>query len=220
MAEVSTGLVEGYNTLLGGMPGWIQNFMELFLLVLLVFLYSFFVWKFYRFIATKNILHLDLRKYNRSDHPAFTKLLAAGLYLLEYIIVVPFLIFFWYAIFTLFLILLTESLEVGAVLLVSATIIAAVRMASYYKEDLAKDLAKLLPFTLLAVAILDYTKLFDFARIISNITSIPNYMGKISDYFIFIFLLEIVLRFFDFLFIALGFESQSSLEEDEKAEKN
>lgn len=210
---IGDSLIAGYNSLLSGMPTWVQNFIELFMLVILVFLYALLVWKFYRFIATKNIFHLNLTKYNRSEHPVLTKLLAAGLYLLEYIIIVPFLIFFWFAIFTLFLIVLTESLEISAILMVSATIIAAIRMAAYYKEDLAKEVAKLLPFTLLAVAILDYTKVFDFGRIVSHFASIPQFWSTIFDYFIFILLLEIILRFFDFLFIALGFQSEKSLEE-------
>ncbi len=211
-----SGLVDSYNLLVQGMPSWAQNFVELFILILLVFLYALLVWKFYKFIATKNLFHLNLSKYNKSEHPVLTKLLAAGLYLLEYIVIVPFLIFFWYTVFTLFLIMLTESLEISALLIVSATIIAVIRMAAYYKEELAREVAKLLPFTLLAVAILDYTKIFDIGRIIGHITSLPQFFNTIFDYFIFIFLLEIILRFFDFLFIAIGIQSEKSLEEEKE----
>lgn len=218
MAEVVTGfgsnLVAMYNSLLTSMPSWVGNFIELFLLVLLVFFYALLVWKLYRFIGTKNLFKLNLSKYNKSEHPVLTKLLATGLYLLEYIIIVPFLIFFWFAIFTLFLIVLNESLTINAILLVSATIIAVIRIASYYSEDLSREIAKLLPYTLLGVAILDYIKIFDLGRIINHLASLPQFFGTILDYFIFIFLLEIILRFFDFLFIALGFHSESSLNED------
>lgn len=205
---IGAGISEGYNILVQGMPDWAQNFVGLFFLIVLVFLYSLMVWKFYRFIATKNLLHLNLSQYNRSEHPVLTKLVAAGFYLLEYIIIVPFLVFFWYAAFTLFLIFLTDSLEIQALLIISATIIGAIRMTSYYNQNLSKEVAKLLPFTLLAVAILDYTKIFNANRIFTQLSAIPDFFGSIAIYFLFILLLEIVLRFFDFLFIALGFEQE------------
>ena len=212
-AGIGAGILEGYNILVQGMPGWAQNFVSLFLLIVLVFFYTLMVWKFYRFIATKNLLHLNLSQYNRSEHPVIMKLVAAFFYFLEYIIIVPFLVFFWYAAFTLFLIFLTDSLEIQALLIVSATIIGAIRMTSYYNQNLSKEVAKLLPFTLLAVAILDYTKIFNAERIFTQLSAIPDFFGSIAIYFLFILLLEIVLRFFDFLFIALGFEQEQPEEE-------
>ena len=196
------------------MPQWAQSFIGLFILIVLVFIYALLVWKFYRFIATKNFLHLNLSQYNKTEHPIVIKLAAAGLYLLEYIIIVPFLVFFWYASFTIFLIFLTESLEIKTLLIVSATIIGAIRMASYYKEDLAKEIAKILPFTLLAVAILDYTKIFNIERIFIQFGSLPQFFGDVLYYFLFILFLEIILRFFDFLFIALGVEQEAEEEEE------
>ena len=137
-------VVEAYNLFILSLPAWAQTFVNLFFLIILVFLYVIFIWKFYRFIATKNIFGLNLNKYNNTNNPLLTKLLAGGFYFLEYIIILPFMIFFWFAIFTFFLILLTESLEIGAILTVAAIIVAVVRLCCYYKEELAKELAKLL----------------------------------------------------------------------------
>ena len=203
--NITAPIVEAYNVFSASLPTWAQNFLSLFLLIVLVFAYVLFIWKFYRFLATKNIFGLDLNKYNKTDHPLFTKLLAGGFYFLEYIIILPFIIFFWFIIFTLFLILLTDSLEVGALLTVSAIIVAVVRMCCYYKEDLAKDLAKLLPFTLLAIALLN-PSFFNFERILGHITTIPIFFNKILIYLAFIMILEVVLRLFDFIFSLFGLE--------------
>ncbi len=203
-----------YDGFLQTLPLWAQTFVNLFLLVVVVLVYSIFIWKFYRFISTKNIFGLDLHKYNKSNHPFGTKVLAASLYFLEYIIILPFIIFFWFAIFTLFFIILTGDLDIQKILVISAIVISAIRMASYYKEDLSKDLAKLLPFTLLSIAILT-PGFFNFERIISNFTEIPTLLDNVLLYLIFIIILEIVLRFFDFLFSLFGLE-----EEDETAEEN
>lgn len=196
---VFAGLLETYNLFILTLPVWAQNFISLFLLVLLIFIYVIFIWKFYRFISTKNIISLNLNKYNKSEHPVAAKLFAGFFYFLEYIIILPFLIFFWFAAFTIFLILLTKDLEVGSLLIISATIIAAIRMTSYYKENLSRELAKLLPFTLLAISMLN-PGFFSIERVFSQLSQIPSFFNQIIYYLLFIITLELILRFFDFIF--------------------
>ncbi len=213
-------LIEIYNSFTQALPSWAQTFITLFLLVLLVFIYSWFIWKFYRFIATKNIFGLNLNKYNKSKHPLLEKFMAGFLYLLEYIVILPFIIFFWFGIFTIFLIFLTEGIALSNILIISAIIVAAIRMAAYYNEDLSKDVAKLLPFTLLAISILN-PNFFDISRILAHITQVPAFVGKIAIYLLFIVLLEIILRFFDFIFSLFGLEDikiKKEKSEEEPAE--
>lgn len=196
---LETGITEAYNLFVASLPQWAQHFISFFLLSLLILIYAVFIWKFYRWIATKNLLELNLNKYNKSQHPVMAKMLAGVFYLLEYIIILPFLIFFWFLIFTVFLLVLTTNLPVGTLLIISATIIAAIRMTAYYNEDLSKDLAKLVPFTLLGVSIIN-PNFFDVGRIISQISEIPQFIDQIIFYLIFIVALEIVLRIFEFAF--------------------
>ena len=215
MAGVMAVLMEAYNSALALLPMWAQNFVGLFLLVLLIVIYSVFIWKFYRFVSTKNIINLNLNKYNKYEHPFFSKLVAGILYLVEYIIILPFLIFFWFAIFTFFLILLTQNLEIQTILVISATIIAAIRITSYiprYGEDLAKEIAKLLPFTLLAVAITT-GGLISFEKAITHLQTIPQTFSSILTYLAFIIILEILLRFFDFIFSLFGLEEMPEVVE-------
>lgn len=217
MAEVANQIVNAYNNFLTMLPDFLANFVNLFLLVLLIVIYSIFIWKFYRFIATKNLIGLNLSQYNRAEHPLFTKLFAGALYFIEYVIILPFLIFFWFAFFTIFLVILAEEgLGIDKIVLISATIIAAIRMTAYYKEDLAKDLAKLLPFTLLAFFILNIST-FKADIIINRLILMPNYFSIIISYLTFIVILEVVLRFFDFIFSLLGLEDvEDMIEQEEK----
>ena len=205
MAEVVNGLgmgiLEIYDSFLSALPQGAQSLINLFLPVFLVVIYSVFIWKFYRFISTKNILGLNLNKYNKSKHPFFAKLFAGLLYFVEYIIILPFLIFFWFSVFTIFLIFLTENLDVSTLLIISATIIAAIRVTCYipkYGQNLSRELAKLLPFTLLAVSLLS-SNFFDMGRIISHIKELPGFFNQIIYYLTFIIGFEILLRFFDFV---------------------
>jgi len=219
MAEVTgigTWFLEVYNAFTATLPPWAQQFITLFFLAVLIAFYAWFIWKFYRFIATKNILHLNLNKYNTSEHPFFTKLLAGIFFLLEYIIILPFLIFFWFGVFTLFLILLTENIVLSNLLIISASVIAAIRLTSYvprYGQELAKEIAKLLPFTLLAVSILN-SNFFSVERILTHFNQLPNFFNQIMIYLVFIIFLEIVLRFFDFVFSLFGLEESDESEED------
>ena len=219
METFTETITTAYSTFLSSLPNWAQTFVGLFLLVILVFFYAMFIWKFYRFIATKNIFGLDLNKHNLSNNPITTKLLAGAFYFLEYLVILPFVIFFGFGVFTLFLIFLTESLEIGSLLTISAVIIAVIRMASYYKEDLAKDLAKLLPFTLLAVSIVN-PDFFNFARILNSIAELPGFFSQIIIYLVFIIGLEIILRLFDFIFSLFGVEEAPEVEEQEPPQPN
>lgn len=208
MAEVvgfGATLVNLYNSFIAVLPPWLQTFVNLFLLVLVVTIYAIFVWKLYRFVAKKNLIELNLNQYNKSQKPFATKLTAGFFYFLEYIVILPFLIFFWFAVFTIFLILLTDGLVTSALLIISAVIIGAIRMTAYYKEDLSKDLAKLLPFTLLAIS-MTKAGFFNFERILTKLTEIPNFFGDILHYLLFIIVLEVILRVFDMIFSLFGVE--------------
>ena len=214
---VMDNILEVYTSAVSSLPLWAQSSINLFLLVFLVFIYAIFIWKFYHLVAKRNILELNLNKYNTSQHPILAKFIAIVFYLLEYIIILPFLIFFWYAIFTLLLILLTESLTVKALLLVSATIISAIRMTAYYNQNLSKELAKMLPFTLLAVSILQPT-FFEIGRIFSHLSEIPLFLGNITNYLLFIIFLEIFLRLVYFLFSLLNLNQEKIKVAEEKKE--
>ena len=221
MAEVnsvSSIIVGMYQSFLGILPEWLQVFVNLFLLVLVVVIYAIFIWKFYRFIAKKNILELNLNQYNKFKRPAAIKIMAGIFYFLEYIVILPFLIFFWFTVFTLFLTLLTDALDTQTILVLSAVIIGAVRMTSYYKEDVSKEVAKLLPYTLLAVS-MTKANFFNFERILGSLSQIPSFYQHIVYYLAFIIIMEIVLRAFDMIISLFQLETvqvnEAELEEVE-----
>jgi len=200
-------VTESYKALLSILPPTIQTFVNLFILVLIIFVYSVFIWKFYRFIATKNILGLNLNKYNKSENPFTTKLVAGLLYFVEYIVVLPFIIFFWFSIFTLFMVFMTENLTMANLLIISTVIISSIRIAAYYREDLSKDIAKLIPFTLLGISLIN-PNFFNIERVINQIGQLSVFFSEIFLYLVFIIGLEIILRFFDFIISLFQLEEQ------------
>ncbi|OYT36051.1 hypothetical protein B6U91_02015 [Candidatus Pacearchaeota archaeon ex4484_71] len=218
MAEVLGKILELsnlYSTLVSHFPLWAQNFINLFLLVFLIFVYSVFIWKLYRFMARRDILPSKFARFRITNRPFIDRVAKGTTYFLKNIIIFPILIFFWYLIFTLFLIFLTEGVDISKILLISAIIIASIRAAAYYKEDLAKDLAKLLPFTLLGVYIIQSVA-FNFSAVLTNISQIPSLVSKIAIYYLFILALEIVLRFFEIIFVTSGVEKEEEVKKVEE----
>ncbi len=202
-------ILQIYREFISVLPPFIGSFLNFLILVLSIVLYSLFIWKFYRFISKKDPLGLNLNKYNKSENSLFTKLLAGIFYFIEYILILPFLIFIIFAIFTIFLIVLTQNQNTTQVLMISAIVIAAIRMVSYYKESLSQEIAKLLPLTLLAVSVLDpnlFSETLYLERVFSQINQIPDLTANILSYLGFIIILEIILRFFDFIFSLFGIE--------------
>ena len=190
------------------------EFVNIFMLVLLVILYSVFIWKLHKFIARKDFLNLDLNKYNTAGTSFGTHFLSGLFYFLEYLLISPFLIFFWFVAFTIFMIVLIQTPEsftifqsVTHVLITSTLIVATIRVTSYYSEKLSQDLAKLLPFNLLAIAIIT-PGFFELGRIFSALNQIPSFLDNIMAYLLFIFVLEIVLRFFDFIISLFNTEEE------------
>ncbi len=200
-----------YSGIIQTLPTWLQNFINLFLLSLLIVVYSVFIWKFYRWISKKDILELNLSRFNKSEHEFVAKVFGAFIYFVEYLVILPFVVFLWFGIFVIFLMLLTKALSVQTILVVCVVIVAAIRMTAYYKEDLSRDLAKLIPFNLLALAIAQ--GLFDFPKIIDQILVLPSFFSEIWIYLIFIVVLEFILRFLDIIFEALGLSSEREVKE-------
>lgn len=209
-------VVSLYQEFISTLPFWLQNFLNLFFISLVFVIYGILIWKFYRFIAHKDIIQLNLRRFNKRRSGESSGFYTFLLYILEYIIILPFLVFFWFAMFTAFLIVLTENLELNTILIISATIIVAIRMTAYYKEDLAKDLAKLLPFTLLGVAITQSTS-FSFSKILGQIFAIPLLFQNIASYLLFIFVIEFFLRLLETTFVASGLHDPDEAYEEETA---
>ncbi|MCA9487791.1 MAG: hypothetical protein KC516_02405 [Nanoarchaeota archaeon] len=210
--EVFNDLALAYQQFLETLPLWTQNFLNLFLMVLTVVIYSMIIWFVYRFMARRDIFPLDYEKFKRPNWPFLNKLIAGFLYFIKNIIVSPILIFFYYGIFTFILLSLTEGISLDKILLVAAIIVASIRATAYYRENLSRDLAKLLPLTLLGVALVEGS--LNVGGVISSFSDIPSLFGKISIYFLFIIALEAILRLTDIFLISSGVEEGDEVKEE------
>ena len=72
------------------------------------------------------------------------------------------------------------------------------RVSSYVSETLSKDLAKMVPFTLLAIAI-TRPGFFSISSLIERMSEIPNLFSNVPYYLIFIVMIELTARVIDFV---------------------
>ena len=165
--------------------------LALFLLGMVI--YSVFVFKFYRFLASRDIFGINLKKYNNVRHCFFGRLVTYLFNIIEYIFLLPVIIFFWFGVLTVLLTFLAKTQPSETILLVSMALIGSVRVTAYYNEDLSKDLAKMLPFALLGVFLIDISY-FSFSESLSMLYKIPALYQTLFYYLLFVIVLELLLR--------------------------
>ena len=186
-------LREIYLQVMQEIPDNYEIYFLLAVYTLVLALYSLFIWKFHKFIGKRDIIELNLRQYNKSEHPFLSKFFASLLFLLEYIIILPAIIFIWFSVFSVFLLVLSESQSVNQILLISASIVAAIRLTAYHSTALSKELAKIFPIALLIVLLVE-PNFFSFDKIISRLFEIPSLLNMILVYILFIFVVESFMR--------------------------
>lgn len=172
-----------------------ESYTNLLLFTFGLFLYAVFVWHFYRKLAKKDLFELDLSKYrhDRGSHRLLRELYDVLAYVIQYLVLFPLYVSFWFGIMSLFLCVLVKGADVDQIILFSAVLVGAIRMAAYYKEELAADLAKLLPLSMIAILVVDLPS-FSTEIAYGRILEIPSFLPLIVGFLQFNVLVELVLR--------------------------
>jgi len=188
-------MIEYLSNLFAKEPGLL---LTLIFFTTVIVIYSIFVFYFYRFLAKKNIIELNLNQYNRYNNPSMIKLFAIFFYIIEYVLLLPILTFFWFATLSILILLLSKEIGIETILLISAALVSSVRATSYVSENLSKDLAKMIPFTLLAIAITS-PGFFNINNLLLRTADIPPLLSSIPFYLLFIVAIELIMRSADFV---------------------
>ena len=177
--------------------------------------YAVFVFKFYRFVAARDMFGLDLSKNDAVRGAVFWDLIFLIWYVVRYVILFPAFAFFWFAALTLILVFLSENRELSQILLIAMATVSAIRVTAYYNEDLSRDLAKILPFAVLSVFIIDTTSLFNVESSLETLGEINAHLDIIAYYLLFLVALEFGLRLI-FVLFRLIFPSRRAAEVDHR----
>ena len=156
-------------------------------------LYAMFIFKFYRFVASRDMFALDFSGYEESRHRWLRRVLHVFMYIAKYLIVFPAFAFFWFAVLTLILAFLSKDRPITDVLLIALATVSAIRVAAYYNEDLSRDLAKILPFAVLGIFLID-ASFFRVSDSLDVLQEANEHRERILYYLLFLVAVEFVLR--------------------------
>ncbi len=181
-------------------------------------LYAVFIFHFYRFLASRDMFTFDLSRYEESRYRALRGILHFVLYIFKYIVVFPFFAFFWLAVLTAILAFLSKDRSFQEVFLVALAVVSAIRVTAYYHEDLSRDLAKILPFAVLGIFIID-ASFFTVEESLAVLREARNNSETIFYYFVFLVSLEFLLRIvLGYVFLAIARRRSVLAPREEEAE--
>lgn len=157
----------------------------------MLFVYAFVMWHFYRNLSKRNLFAHKV--YIGKKNAAFKNFASALIYALKFIFLFPIITSFWFAVLSLMLFLLARTQATEVILLISITIISATRIAAYYKEELARELAKLIPLVLLGVFLVQ-PDFFSLNTFYLRVSQVPAFLENIIVFVLYIIALELVLK--------------------------
>ncbi len=117
------------------------------LFVIGIAIYSLFVWYFYRFISKRDILPKSF--YPVSFEKNVSKVKTLG-YVALYVFAFPAIIFVWFIVLAFFVFFVSKEMPFEIAIFISMAIIAVVRILAYYREEAAKEIAKMIPYAILS----------------------------------------------------------------------
>ena len=158
-----------------------------------VAIYGFLVFHFYRFLARKEILKLDLSKHNQARRPLLRKIIAVIFNIVVSLILFPTLIFFWFVVMAGLLYLMNSDRSIESIMLAAMGVVAAIRVCSYYSASLATDVAKILPLALLGIMLID-SSLLGLSESAEGIREAAIRWETVIYYLVGVVVLEFVLR--------------------------
>ena len=156
-------------------------------------IYALFVFGFYRFLSTRDMFALDLSRYEQSRFRLVRTFLHFVLYVAKYMVVFPVFAFFWFAALTVMLAFLSREGALSGILLMALAMVGTIRVTSYLSSELSTDLAKILPFSVLAIFVIDQS-FFTVRESVEVLREVRDYSENIVYYLVFLIVLEFALR--------------------------
>ncbi|MEM5853098.1 MAG: hypothetical protein QXG39_07540 [Candidatus Aenigmatarchaeota archaeon] len=182
-----------------------EPFLRISIFTFALFIFGVIMWKFYSTLARRDLFKINLSTYMSK----WERVGEAFAFFFKYTFIFPIYTFFWFLIFSIFLIFLSESLSVEEIFFVSISVISFTRIAAYYKEDLAKDVATIIPTTFLLIFLINPT-FFSPELLLERWEGLLSSFPGVLFYLLFTICLEWVLRII-YLLKLIAFKEEKDL---------
>lgn len=184
-------------------------------------IYGIFVYHFYRLLSKRDMFSIGIeKKISQSTFKSSGEKISIAPRIIGFIsmnfFIFPFVIFLWFIGYSAFMFLLVQSMPTSTIFLVSSGLIIAVRISCYYSEDLARDIAKLLPFALLGIFLFN-PEFYSFSGILERLTEMPAFVIQIASFMILVIVIETILSTLYLIKIKFFHKEKEVDANDEKA---
>jgi len=166
-----------------------EPFLRISFFTFALFIFGIIMWKFYSTLAKRDLFKVNISSYMSK----WERVGGAISFFLKYTIIFPFYTFFWFILFSIFLIFLAKSVSMQEIFLISIAMISFVRITAYFKEELAKDIAEVIPITFLVIFLTDPT-FFSMNVILARWEEFLSSFPGVLFYLVFTICLEWILR--------------------------
>ncbi|MDP6325270.1 MAG: hypothetical protein QF722_06750 [Candidatus Thalassarchaeaceae archaeon] len=177
---------------------FVEEVLPVFAAIVGIVIYSTFVFKFYRFLASKDLIDVDFSQYSEGFTGFLKRFVDGILVIIQYILFTPFLISFWTLILAVILTLLSGGDDLYWNVLVATSMVGSVRVISYFSEDLSRDVAKMLPFAVLGVFLVDSGS-FNWSAVSALWDQLDEFAFSFGSSMVLVAILETLLRILDTL---------------------
>ncbi|MBI4406540.1 hypothetical protein HY571_01365 [Candidatus Micrarchaeota archaeon] len=159
--------------------------MNVLILAFGIAFYTALVGTFYNKLSKKVLYDVNFYDKYGKQKSTLKKFLNLLSFVINYAVVFPLITFSWFILLSAFLYLLSRTLSVETVLLIALSVVAAIRICAYYREEIAVDLAKTLPLALLGVVLVEPTAFTSnlvntrLAELLVSVASVVPFLGLI-----------------------------------------
>lgn len=159
-------------------------------MALVLVAYAAVIGVFYKTFSKRNIIEVDWSKVGPS---MFSQVATRVTFILEYIVLFPLTTFVWFVLLTVFLFFMSKTGTIADMMFASISLVAATRVCAYFDEEIAADIAKMIPLAILGVFIVEPT-MFSPLIIEQRLAEMADLIWDAIPYFWMLMVLEVLLR--------------------------
>jgi len=195
-------LVEQFNSITSNVYG------NLVVNILALAIAMYIVWYLYRKIAKRDMFKFEKKDYEKGFGGAIKKIFSLIFNMIKYGVLFPIYSFLMFALLSISIFFLSTGMTVLNVLYISIIIISVIRLLAYIKEDTAQELAKMLPFGLIFMVLINPNITQQYS--LPNLNDITSSLPLLQQYIIFLIGLEFGLRILYITFNMISSKNKGS----------
>jgi len=166
------------------------NTANVIVMALAIAFFGAVIGMFWKTLSRRNMIDVDWKKVQGGFGKQLFERVKFGL---EYVVVFPLATFVWFVVLTVFLYFMSKTASIADMMFISISLVAAIRVCAYFDEDIAGDIAKVVPIAILGVFLTEPT-MFSPVIVEQRLAEMATLIGDALPYLVMLIVLEVLLR--------------------------